>query len=197
MNIESKKILEKEGWYEGRNIDISFLEKISYEGKFEIFDAAKNFLKEFGGICIHRQDPVTKGPYPYHRFDKTLFFSEIISQTIKEKAICVGTIEGNNFNLYISESGKIYYDDGFIANNIYEAWDHIFETISWDEMRSLEKDWKELGVERDYREACYEYWHAKEVKSKLLVAQNEGLTLDQISEKYDISIPFIVKMLNK
>lgn len=197
MNKESKEILEKEGWYKGRNIDISNWEKISKDRKFEIFDSAKNFLKEFGGICIHKYDRVTKKTYAHSRFDKTFFFSEMISQIVSEKIICVGTYDENELNLYISESGKMYNDHGFLGDNIDEVWNHILETISWDEMNKIERSWQEIGLAKEYREATYEYWHSKEIEAMILKEQNIGLTLDEISEKHDISLLCIIRILNK
>lgn len=198
MNKEAREILEKAGWYEGREIDISEWERISEEEGFLLFDEAKKFLREFGGLCIHKYDEYSKEFHPYHEFESDSFSSSlIIAETINEKAICVGIIYGNNSSLYISESGKIYDDYGFVGNTIYEAWDCILETISRSERKNYEKSWLKLGLDKAHREAIYMRWYSKEIKDRILEEQNVGLTLDEISEKHDISLPCIIKILNK
>ena len=169
MNKEAKEILEKAGWYEGRNIDISEWERISEEDGFLLFDEAKKFLREFGGLCIHKYDEYSKEFHPYHEFESDSFSdSFIIAKTINEKVICLGIIYGNNSSLYISELGQIYDDYGLVGINIYEAWDCILETISRSERKNYGKTWAELGIAKVYKKAVYERWHNKEIKAMIL-----------------------------
>ncbi len=53
LEDRTKKLLKKAGWYEGRKIDITkqieYLEKSGYK----VFEAARNFMEEFGAGIIN------------------------------------------------------------------------------------------------------------------------------------------------
>ena len=193
MNEKSKEILEEAGWYEGRKIDIEKFEMICKEKNIEFINSAKRFLEEFGDLIINGEDGE-----PYHRFDRSLFYSEVISQTIGEPAMSVGTLDGEMFNLYISESGRVYDDQGYLGKDIYEAWDIILDTVdSHEEYKEIRKLWKEIGLEKDYFEAWFDYYGGKKVQQRLLDIKAKGLTLTEIAKRMKSSKKFVVKILNK
>jgi hypothetical protein len=156
MNEESKAILEKEGWYEGRKIDIT--EMLKYYNnenmdeiyrknlKLEVFPKAKEFLEEFGDIIIKGKK------HPYHIFDLGRAFkwkyypkyAEEISILLNQKTLVIGMCSGGMNIIYIIESGQIYDSYGYLAKDIYEMWDSILETIPESEMPG--RTWEQLGL---------------------------------------------------
>lgn len=193
MNEKSKEILEEAGWYEGRKIDIEKFEMICREENIELINSAKRFLEEFGNLIINHEDGE-----PYHRFDRSLFYSEVISQTIGEPAMSVGILDDEMFNLYISESGKVYNDTGYLGKDIYEAWDLILDTVgSHEEYMKIRKLWKHIGLQEAYTEAYLDYYGGKEVQQRLLDMKAKGLTLTEIARIMKSSEKFVVKILNK
>ena len=156
MNEKSKEILKKEGWYEGRKIDIT--EMLKYYNnenmdeiyrknfKLEVFPKAKEFLEEFGDIIIKGKK------HPYHIFDLGRFFkgkyspkyAEEISILLNQKTLVIGMCSGGMNIIYIVESGEIYDSYGYLAKDIYEMWDSILETIPESEMPGM--TWEQLGL---------------------------------------------------
>lgn len=193
MNEKSKEILEEAGWYEGRKIDIEKFEMICREENIELINSVKRFLEEFGDLIINDEDGD-----PYHRFDRSLFYSKVISQTIGEPAMCVGTIDGKMFNLYISESGRVYDDHGYLGKDIYEAGDIILDTVDSNEAyKEIRKLWKDIGLEEASTEAYLDYYGGKKVQQRLLDMKAKGLTLTEIARIMKSSEKFVVKILNK
>ena len=104
MLIEkAKQQLGKAGWYEGRKIDISeqveFLEGLGYE----VFDAAKKFMEEYGELDI---------------YDKYMFYGSLSTQ---HHTTCIRNILWDNIRCNLDEEvGKktipvfVYYDEVYI-----------------------------------------------------------------------------------
>lgn len=176
MNEKSKAILEKEGWYKGRKIDISEILKY-YDNenlddvyrrnfKLEVFPKAKEFLEEFGDIIIKK-----KG-HPYHIFNLGKVFkdgyipylSEELSILLNQKTLVIGECSGGMNVIYIVESGEIYDSYGYVAKNIYEMWDYILGTIPINESSS--KSWKQLGLENRASEIELEVFKKYEEQEK-------------------------------
>ncbi|AQR94249.1 SUKH-3 domain-containing protein [Clostridium saccharoperbutylacetonicum] len=147
---ETKKILEEAGWYEGRKIDISehikFLEDMGYE----VFDALKKWLEEFGDLKIVLEDE----PFDDDDDDYTVEYSTCIREIIQrykeninqdeeaeEKTIPVAEIANNGILAYIAESGKFYTYEGLLNSNTDNFWNSNFGNTNVE--RPL--TWGELG----------------------------------------------------
>ena len=192
MNKKSKEILRKAGWYEGREINIDYLISECKEDNVEIFPSVEKFLKEFGNIVIR-----DNYGYPYHKFNEEVFYSEVISETVGEPTMQVGTIHGEMFNLYISKSEKVYNDQAYMGENIYEAWDCILETISRQELHKRYILWEELGLKETFKEAYTEYYYGKQLKNEIIEMQNEGFTLQEIAQKLKATEAYLTRILAK
>ena len=200
MNEKSKEILKEAGWYEGRNIDIDDIVKFCKEGGYEVFPKAKEFFKEFGNIIIK------KDGYDYHIFNlKEVFargqyngcLSKVISKVIGEKVLLIGNIYGFMFDLYISESGKIYDDHAYLGENIYEAWDCILETLSTDEERKRYLLWEEIGLKDAFWEAYNEVYYGDKLRERIINLQQEGLSNKDIAKAINMREEFVVKLASK
>lgn len=149
MNEKSKVILEEAGWHQGRKIDLTEILEVYNKANIEVFPKAKEFLEEFGDIIIK------KNGYPYHIFDvKYLFgdgYIERLSTELRilfnEKVLTLGDCAGYIYSVYITESGRIYDDFGYLGDNKYDIWDLIFQTVDENEFHERMKTWKELGLE--------------------------------------------------
>ena len=150
MNDKSKEILKEAGWYEGRKIDLTDILEVYNKNNVEVFPKAKEFLEEFGDIIIKDDGR------PYHVFDiKRLFrrryrpmLAEELSILFNEKVIRLGDCSGYIYSVYITESGRIYNDFGYLGDNKHDIWDLIFQTVDENEFHERMKTWKELGLEK-------------------------------------------------
>ncbi|AQR94244.1 SUKH-3 domain-containing protein [Clostridium saccharoperbutylacetonicum] len=148
---ETKKILEEAGWYEGRKIDISehikFLEDMGYE----VFDAVKKWLEEFGDLKIVLEDELFDDD---DDDDYTMEYSTCIKEIIGpykkninqdkkagEKTIPVAEIANNEILAYIGESGEFYTYEGLLNSNTDNFWNSRFANTRVE--RPL--TWIELG----------------------------------------------------
>ena len=50
LDNKAKKLLKKAGWYEGRKIDITNYVRSLEDSGYEVFDAAREFLEEYGEL---------------------------------------------------------------------------------------------------------------------------------------------------
>lgn len=200
MNEKSKEILKEAGWYEGRNIDIDDIVRYCEEGGYGVFPKAKEFFKEFGNIIIK------KDGYNYHVFDLKKVFargqyngclSEVISEVIGEKVLLIGNIYGSMFDLYISESGKIYDDHACLGENIYEAWDCILETLSYEECTKRSVIWERMGLKDAFWEAYNEVYYGNKLRERIIKLQNEGLSNKDIAKAINMREEFVVKLASK
>ena len=136
MKELTKRILKENGWYEGRKINIENFIKYYEEAEVEVFEPVKRFLEEFGGLTIN-----VKVMQDYLNNDVSIYTTEInpinpllpysvlgaddIEELAHEKMLKVGTMQNGMYRIAISESGKVYFDDGLIADNIDDALDII------------------------------------------------------------------------
>ena len=149
MNENTRELLEYAGWYEGRKIDLTDILEVYNKNNVEVFPKAKEFLEEFGDIIIE------KDGHPYHVFDVKFLFrkryrpmlAEDLSILFNEKVIRLGDCSGYIYSIYITESGRIYSDFGYLGDNKYDVWDLILNTVDNNEYSERRKSWKDLGLE--------------------------------------------------
>lgn len=147
---ETKKILEEAGWYEGRKIDISehikFLEDMGYE----VFDALKKWLEEFGDLKIVLEDETFDDEDDDYTTEYSTCIKEIIGgygrnmnqdEKSEEKTIPVAELDNNGILVYISESGKFYTYEGLFNSNTDNLLNSTFAHYNCE--RPL--TWIELG----------------------------------------------------
>lgn len=156
MNVMSKvteSILKQSGWYSGRKIEINPCIDLLQERKFEVFQSAITFMKEFGMIDIKVPSPLQQDiikQYGFEEYDehstnlfKTLGDAGDIRCVVpfevfaKEKLVIVGELYSNHMFLMISESGKLYCDNGKLGDNPIEAWERLFSKescIAWQNL---------------------------------------------------------------
>ena len=141
MNEESKEILRKNGWYEGRKINGAEWYQYYERGGVRVFDTFKKFFEEFGLLEVKIQSKTNPG---FNFYDEILMIPTIYipksfenisyeeedeileyQQLCKEKLLQVGIFGYGNCSLYISESGKFYDQDGFISNDKENLWTYL------------------------------------------------------------------------
>lgn len=147
MKDTTKEILANFGWYKGRNVNIDEMIKYYETGTDTVFEPVKNFLREFGFLEIVIEVPRFKEDKYGNRI-KTIRKYEIsinpinpvikkywsgqmkeLEEEVNEKMMEVGTIENGMYGLAVSESGKVYYEEGFLADNFDDAWDRLVERL--------------------------------------------------------------------
>ena len=145
MLIEiAKQQLRKAGWYEGRKIDITEQIKRLEGLGYEVFDAAKKFMEEFGELSIIDRYKFIDGSISSQHHTtciKDLFENnkkydldfKVGQKTIPIMIICDEITE------YISEDGKIYNQRGLDAYNIDEFWnsyygEDMYFVLLWDDI---------------------------------------------------------------
>lgn len=123
--------LKKAGWYEGRKIDITeqvkFLESLGYD----VFDAAKKFMEEYGELDINDKSMFRGKVHIDHHTTciKDLFHGHPIrgiekydlDEEVGQKTIPV-VIFSEQAYIYISEDGNFYTDQGLLSCNSDELW---------------------------------------------------------------------------
>lgn len=143
MTDKTCGILKKYGWHPGRKVAIDVLVNKLEERGFEVFEAAKRFIEEYGMLDIDlpinpkipESDIVKYGfkRTKYHTTDIEKVITGFISRdTVKqvenivdEKIVIVGELYDGNALLLISESGKMFTEHGFFGNNSDEFWDKL------------------------------------------------------------------------
>lgn len=98
---------------------------------------------------------------------------------------------------YISKSGKVYNDQAYMGENIYEAWDCILETISRQELDKRYILWEELDLKETFKEAYTEYYYGERLKNEIIEMQNEGFTLQEIAQKLKTTEAYLTRILAK
>ncbi|WP_297436869.1 SUKH-3 domain-containing protein [uncultured Clostridium sp.] len=138
MNEESKEILRKNGWYEGRKINGAEWYQYYERGGVRVFDTFKKFFEEFGLLNIkyltqygsETDASIIPTIYIPKSFEGLIYEDEEdileYQEMSGEELLLVGIFNFGNIRLFISESGKFYDQYGFIAKNKDELWHCIF-----------------------------------------------------------------------
>ncbi len=144
MNFSEKTLaaLKKAGWYEGYRFDASNYIRILEDCQFEVSDAVRQFLTNFGGLTIEyfeRYSDGTIGPRKA-RFNTEVYPSVARSvysylQQYKEftgvDACVVGLCRDIEMGLFMDGDGKLYTedDDGFylVGKTIEEGFDNLID----------------------------------------------------------------------
>ncbi|WP_297437263.1 SUKH-3 domain-containing protein [uncultured Clostridium sp.] len=164
MNEKSQVILEEAGWYEGRKIDATEWCLYFKRGGIKYLESFRSFFEEFGLLDIKYKNvifsekkddfyseeqitiPSADEPVDIQNFsyDEKYENEEILvfQKIINEKLMRIGLFGKGNYNLFISESGKFYDDDGLLAENKNDLWDCLIEkdytnAISYEELQKI------------------------------------------------------------
>ena len=154
LKEESKELLKEFGWYEGRKINIDEIINICEKKGFEVFEEAKKIFEEFGGLILEEPSRAKLE----HDFDIIQMsarlgyngvLSEGLTELLREKVLKIGAIYSGQYYIYVSESGKIYSDVGFLTNDIYDAINYLLETLTNEEAeeKGIFKLWKDIGID--------------------------------------------------
>lgn len=149
--FNTKDMLKDAGWYEGRKIDISAIERHYKEYGFEVFPEVKKFLEEFGMLEIlveykngkkqvHSTNPLkVVGDYFCHgKFSAEEYYAG-------ERLVPVGQCCDGNLLLYVSELGKIYHDTGKCGDTFWEGWECLINKQGLVDWGTLQKERHEEG----------------------------------------------------
>ncbi|MFF5494660.1 SUKH-3 domain-containing protein [Streptomyces aquilus] len=111
---ENNHVLRAAGWYPGRSIPTGTWESVlRLHGGFEMHDAARRFLAEFGGVGIPIREPWNAMPWREFRFDPllALWDDEIFDDLSDQAGKClypIGMVDRRNQYLGIAEDGAVY-----------------------------------------------------------------------------------------
>ena len=148
MEISKKtiEVLKDAGWYEGRKIDIAENVKFLEERGFEVLESAKKFMEEFGELEINIEE--IEGDGTIRVIEHTTCIEEVVGtfdseffgleRYISEKVMPVGRLYNYEMDIYISESGRVFKNTGWLGDSVWEAWDNIINekgTILWDKFK--------------------------------------------------------------
>ncbi len=147
-NLKVMDILKDAGWFEGRKIDASIIEKHYKEYGFELFPEVSRFLEEFGMLDVvidrperlgekeerHHTNPlkVVGAYYRYGKFKDEEYFAG-------ERLVPVGKCCNENLLLFVSETGKIYSSSGKLGDTPWEAWEALINKTGFVSWGTLQK----------------------------------------------------------
>lgn len=152
-----KKILIRSGWYEGRKIDITNQVKILEEAGYEVFDAARKFIEEFGELDIVPKYIDSFGDEDYeehstsyeelknhYKYDKDYY------EKVGEKVISVCKLYNGEFIVRISESGKFFVREGLWAKDTCNFLNGLL-----GEYKSGFLDWTDYKDGKEFKRSKY------------------------------------------
>lgn len=148
INPKAIRFLKEAGWYDGRKIDITQLVQSLEEKGIVVFEAARNFLEEFGGLDIKMADSY----FGEHEFRNTIFLDETSiyrgSQELSPfntKCICIGRVCDHEYHMWIDENGIFYHNRDLIADNIEALWNSLLTTENSSKAWKFLSDYKKLN----------------------------------------------------
>lgn len=186
-------ILEKAGWYEGRDIDITDMVKYMEEGNLNnpVNEKAKNFLKQFGDLDINLEEYFlgkksfknhnTKAKQLAYTCDEELNYIENYK---KLKATPIIDAHNSYYDVFISEEGKYYWERGEYADNLENMWKTLFGFQMQDQVRIVcklqESGWyKDRNINIDNIIYEYEEYGFKVFdKAKMFLKEYGKLVID-------------------
>ncbi|MCH5349757.1 MAG: SUKH-3 domain-containing protein [Oscillospiraceae bacterium] len=152
MLIEkAKQQLEKAGWYEGRKIDITEQEKFLEDLGYEVFDAAKRFMEEYGELEIYdRYLGYENTIFEHHHttcIKRILLDNEKfdLDKEVGKKTIPV-LIRSGEVCVFISEDEKFYVYMGLMCENSDELWNDYYGDVA-----HFVLTWKEIAEGKPLR----------------------------------------------
>jgi hypothetical protein len=148
-NLKTMNKLKDAGWFEGRRIDTSSIEKHYKDYGFELYPKVLKFLEEFGMLTIiidkpdnlgekeerHHTNPLTVVG-PYFRYGK--FKAE--EDYARERLVPVGECCNENLLLFVSETGKIYHSTGKLGDTPWVAWEALIHNTGFVSWGTLQKE---------------------------------------------------------
>ncbi|AVP61229.1 SUKH-3 domain-containing protein [Clostridium sporogenes] len=127
-----KKILARAGWFENRKIDITNQVKILENAGYEVFDAAKKFMEEFGELNIVAKyiDAFEEEDYDEHTtcYKEMQYYYERntnYNEKVGEPTIPICELYSGEYIVCISESGKFFISEGMRAKDTCDFWNSI------------------------------------------------------------------------
>lgn len=111
---ETDRVLRAAGWCPGRSVPTATWESVLHlHGEFEMHEAARRFLAEFGGVGIPFREPWDSMPWGEFRLDPLLaLWDDEIFDDLSEQAgtylYPIGMVDRRNQYLGIAEDGAVY-----------------------------------------------------------------------------------------
>lgn len=136
MNEVSKhtqEVLKKNGWYEGREYDITFWVSVLEEEGYKLNEYAKSILKELGDIYVREKstelyNSATFDFNPFNAASGEYDRMEEFEQASRDKLFPIGAVQ--EYIVYAGESKRIYIGDWeglyMIGTSIEEYLENIF-----------------------------------------------------------------------
>jgi hypothetical protein len=113
-SAETDQVLRAGGWFPGRSVPTETWEGILLQtGEFEIHDAARRFLAEFGAVGVPYREPWDSMPWMQFRLDPVLAMwdTEIMDDLADQAGVelfPIGVRDRGNQYLAMAEDGAIY-----------------------------------------------------------------------------------------
>ena len=137
-SAETERVLRKAGWYPGRQVAIDEWETTLREhGNFQIHEAARMFLAEFGGLVIEQRGPgKTMARVPFRlnptaaEWDDEIF--DILSEEAGSPLYPIGEADNRNTYLGITPEGAVYIgmdSAARLADTPHQALEKLVEGI--------------------------------------------------------------------
>lgn len=129
-----QKVLEENGWFEGREYDITFWVLELEEEGYKLNEYAKSVLKELGNIYVREKSTemyvsATFDFNPYNSASGEYDRLEEFESASKDKMFPIGALQ--DYIVYAGESKKIYLGDWdglyIVGGSIEEYLENIFK----------------------------------------------------------------------
>jgi len=149
--------LERAGWFKNRKIDITNYVKMLESAGYEVFDAAKKFMEEYGELIIVAKyiDPLGEEDYEE---DSTCFedinyyckYNTNYDEEVGERTIPVCKLYRGEYIVCISESGKLFISEGMRAKDTYNLWNGL-----WGEYKCGFLKWIDYKAGKEFQRSQY------------------------------------------
>ncbi|EPY6471524.1 SUKH-3 domain-containing protein [Clostridium sporogenes] len=125
------KLLKKAGWYENRKIDITEQIKCFEDNGYEMFDAARDFLEQYGNLKFILQyefrGKIKEDIHSTCYEDMKYYYKRNTNynEKVGEQTIPICELYSGEYIVCISESGKFFISEGMRAKDTCDFWNSI------------------------------------------------------------------------
>lgn len=122
------KLLKKAGQYENQKIDITEQIKCFEDNGYEMFDAARDFLEQYGNLKFILQyefrSKIKEDIHSTCYEDMKYYYKRNTNynEKVGERTIPICELYSGEYIVCISESGKFFVSEGMWAENIDDFW---------------------------------------------------------------------------